>query len=67
MYVPLDTFLLEICAFVIGFSFSMWTKLRSLAGSLADGVLADAISPPTNTWKVRGYQRLQKLKMPVSA
>ena len=44
----LDTILLEICAFIIGFSYTVWTIMRSLAGSLADGVLADAILiPPT--------------------
>ena len=53
--IPLDTILPEICAFMIGFSYTVWTKMRSLAGSLADGVLADAILippcppiPPTN-------------------
>ena len=42
--------------------------MRSLAGSLADGLLADAISippsppiPPTNIRKVRGPQKVQKL------
>ena len=29
--------------FIIGFSCTVWTKMRSLTGSLADGVLADAI------------------------
>ena len=43
---PLDTFLPEICAFIIGFSCTMWTKLRFLASSLADGVLADDILIP---------------------
>ena len=38
----LDTILLEIYAFIIGFRCTVWTKMRSLAGSLADGVLADA-------------------------
>ena len=42
-YIPLDTILPEICAFIIGFSCTVWIKMRSLAGSLADGVLADAI------------------------
>ena len=41
--IPLDTIFPEICAFIIGFSCTVWTKMRSLAGSLADGVLADAI------------------------
>ena len=40
--IPLDTILPEICAFIIGFSCTVWTKMRSLADSLADGVLADA-------------------------
>ena len=39
----LETILMEICAFIIGFSCTVWTKMRSLAGSLAGGVLADAI------------------------
>ena len=45
----------EECAF-IDFSCTVWTKMRSLAGSLADGVLADNILlppgppiPPTDT------------------
>ena len=42
-FVPLDIILPEICAFIIGFSSTVYTKMRSLAGSLADGVLADAI------------------------
>ena len=41
--IPLD--LPEKCAF-IGFSCTEWTKMRSLAVSLADGVLADAILIP---------------------
>ena len=51
----------EICACIIGFTCTVWTKMRSLAGSLADGVLADAILipprppiPPTNIRMVRG-------------
>ena len=47
---PLDIVLPEICAFIIGFSCTVWTQMMSLAYSLADGVLADAIlkspSPP---------------------
>ena len=42
----------ELRAFLIGFSGTVWTKMMSLAGSLADGMLANAIlisSPPTNT------------------
>ena len=59
--VPLHTILPEICAFMIGFSCIVWTKMSSLAGSLADGVLAGAILipprppiPPTNIRMVRG-------------
>ena len=59
--IPLDTILPEICAYIIGFSCTVWTKMRSLAGSLADGVIADAILiaprppiPPTNIRMVRG-------------
>ena len=51
-HIPLDTILPEICAFIISFSHTVWTKIRSLAGSLAYGVLADAIlippRPPTS-------------------
>ena len=32
--IPLHTTLPEICAFVIGFSCTEWTKMTSLAGSL---------------------------------
>ena len=53
--IPTYTILPEICAYSIGFSCTVWTKMRSLAGSLADDVLADAILipplppiPPTN-------------------
>ena len=52
--VPLVANFPEICAFIIGFSFTAWTK-KAFAGSLTDGVLADAILipphpliPPTN-------------------
>ena len=38
--IPLVTILPEECAFIIGFSSSLWTKMRSLDDSLADGVLA---------------------------
>ena len=50
-FVPLDIILLEICAFIIGFSSTVWTKMRSLAGSLADGVLADAQLFPAHQCK----------------
>ena len=33
----------EICNFVRGFNSAVWAKLMSLAGSLADVVLADTI------------------------
>ena len=33
-------------AFIIGFSCTVWTKTRFLAGSLADDVLADTILIP---------------------
>ena len=59
--IPLDTILPEKCAFIIGFSCTVRTKMKSLSSSLADGVLADAIliTPrppilPTNTRKGRG-------------
>ena len=62
--IPLETILPEECAFIIDFSCLVWTKMRSLAGSLADGVLADAIlNPPcppilpTNIRKVRGPKK----------
>ena len=58
--IPLDTILPEKCAYIIGFICTVWTKMMSLAGSLADGVQADAILipprppiPPTNIRKVR--------------
>ena len=61
--IPLDT-IPEKCAFNIGFICTVWTKMKSLAGSLADGVLADAILipphppiPPTNIRKVRGSRK----------
>ena len=59
LLVPLDTILPEICAFIIGFSCTVWTKMRPLAGSIADVVLADAILipfPPPNIRKVGGRQ-----------
>ena len=67
---PLDTILLEICAFIVSFSCTVWTKMRSLAGSLADFVLADAILiPPHPPISVRYgvVNRVRKLKMLVSA
>ena len=63
----LDTILREICAFIIGFSCTVWTKMGSLAGSLAYSVLADAIIistcpllPPTNIWKGGVVQKVRK-------
>ena len=41
--IPIHTILPEICTFIIGFSCTVCTITRSLAGSLADGVLDDAI------------------------
>ena len=62
--IPLDIILPEICAFIVGFSCTLWTKMTSLACSLADGVLADTILispcpqlPPTNIRKARGRQK----------
>ena len=46
LYIPLDTILPEKCAFIVCFSCTVWTKMRSVAGSLADGVLANAIVIP---------------------
>ena len=40
--IPLVTNFPEICAFIIGFSFTVWTKMKPLL-ALTDGVLADAI------------------------
>ena len=61
---PVDTILPEICAFIIGFTYTVWTKMRSLAGSLTDGVLSDSnLSPPrppiqpSNIRKGWGYQK----------
>ena len=62
--IPLEATIPEICAFIIGFSCTVWTKMRYLAGSLADGVQADTILnfsrppvPPTNIRKVRGPRK----------
>ena len=62
--IPLDTILPEKFTYIIGFNCIVWTKMRSLAGSLADSVLADAILippsppiPPTNIRKVRGPRK----------
>ena len=59
--IPLETILPEKSAFIIDFSCTVWTKMRSLAGSLAYGMLDVAILipprppiPPTNIRKVRG-------------
>ena len=49
--IPLDTIIPEIYAFIIGYSCTVWTKMRSLTGSLADGVLAYTIR------MVRGLQK----------
>ena len=64
LFIPLDTIFSEKCAFIIGFRCTVWTKMRSLAGLLADGVLVDAILippcppiPPTNIRKVRGPRK----------
>ena len=38
--IPLDTIHPEICAFTIGFSCTVWTKMRTLVCSLVDDVLA---------------------------
>ena len=66
----LETTLPEICVFIIGFSCTVRTKMRSLASSLADGVLADAIlippSPPISG-RYGVIKRARKLKMFVSA
>ena len=42
----LDTILPEICAFIVCFSCTVWTIMRSLVGTLAEGVLAGAILIP---------------------
>ena len=54
----------EICALIIGFSCTVWTKTTSLACSLADGVQADAFLisprpslPPPPRRKVRGPRK----------
>ena len=54
--IPIDAILPEICTFIVGFSCTVCTKMRSLRAHLADCVLADAILipphcppiPPTN-------------------
>ena len=59
--IPLHTILPEKCAFVIC---TVWTKMRSLASSLADGVLADTIIipplPPILPTKIRKESDLKK-------
>ena len=45
-FIPLDTILPEVFTVIIDFNCTVWTKMRSLDGSLADGVLADAILIP---------------------
>ena len=45
--ISIDAILPDICIFMIGFSCTVWTKMRSLASALVDGVLADAILIPT--------------------
>ena len=35
--IPLETLLPEECVFIIGFSCTVWIKIRSFAGSIADG------------------------------
>ena len=36
--IPPETILSEECAFIIGFSYIVWTKMRSFAGSITDGM-----------------------------
>ena len=62
--IPLDTILPEIYAFIIGYSCTVWTKMRPLTGSLTDGVLADTILIPprplilpSNIRMVRGLRK----------
>ena len=62
--IPIDTILPEICAFTIGFSCPVWTKMRFLACSVAYGVLADTILipprptiMPTNIGMVKGPRK----------
>ena len=69
LYIPLDTILPEKCAFIICFSCTVWTKMRSLAGPLADGVLAKAIVipprpliPPKVIKRVRGHHSSTETK-----
>ena len=58
--IPLDTNLPEIYAFILGFSCTVWTKMRSLYDSLADGMLADAIElchcQTSNSFPTEGSQ-----------
>ena len=65
--IPLDIILPEICAFILGFSCTVWAKMRSLACSLVDGMLGDAIIiyphptlPPTNIRKGKGCRKKYK-------
>ena len=66
--VLLHIILPEICAFIIGYSCTVWTKMRSLACSLADDVVADVILIPPlppilppNIMKGRVIEKEQKL------
>ena len=63
--IPIDAIPPEICAFIVGFSCTVWTIMRSLqAYWLADSVLADAVlilphppTPPTAIMKARGLRK----------
>ena len=66
-FAPVYIILPEICAFIIGFSHSVWTQMMSLAWSLADGVLPDAIlispctpSLPNNVYREGSLKKVRK-------
>ena len=48
--IPLVTYFPEICTFINGFSFTVWTKMRPSDGVLADAILIPPRPPiaPTN-------------------
>ena len=66
--IPIDAILPEICTFIVGFSCTAWTKMRSFRANQLI-VLADAILipprppiPPTSIIKVRGLRKSMKLE-----
>ena len=63
---PIHTILPEVCAFIVGFNFTVCTKMRFLVGSLADCVLADTIlippRPPVPPTTIEGKGSSKKVR-----